>query len=279
MPSITLRDVDFTTARVHANHARMLEGARLDAMCKIRTLPELARQIWDDASPTITSSELQRRFVADYIAEIESLSQTVPEGVRPYFSILQEGRVVLDHSSLESDTKKTCEYYQKLLACAKDIPRPHNKAILDLVSHEAAIFLGMLALRLVFNYGFKLEAIQSYFFEGTALTRNVFEAVATQGELESALELCGSVLAFGSGPFKTIPELEGAAWDRYLKVAKRIWSSDPIGINAIIGYIGIRRIEVSNVVTLSEGLRLGVESSRLRSYLVPHPSHQEVRHV
>lgn len=279
MPSDTLRDVDFTSARVHANHARMLEGARLDAMCKIRTLPELARQIWSDASPTITSSELQRRFVADYMKEIDSLSQTVPEGVRPYFAILQEGRAFLDHASLESDTKKTCEYYQKLLDCARNIPRPHNKAVLDLVSQEAAIFLAMLALRLVFNYGFKLEAIQPYFFDGTVITRTIFESIATRSDLEEALEICGGVLALGECDFKTIPELEGAAWDRYLKVAKRIWSSDPIGVNAIIGYIGIRRIEVSNVVTLSEGLRLGVESSRLRSYLVPHPSRLEVRHV
>ncbi len=274
----TVRDVDFIVARIHAHHASMVEGGRLDEMCRIRTVPELARRLWDDATPTMTSAEFQRRVVAEYAAEIDKLALSVPEGVRLFFEMLKEGKRALAHQSLEADTAAATKYYAELISRARNCAPPNGRPAYEIAAQSASIFLGMLALRLVFNYAMKPALVGKYYFDGTFISRQVFDGIVAASELQPALDLCSSAIA-GGVPCRTIPELEAAAWDRYLMLAHRLWRSDPIGVGAIIGYVGIRRIEIANLVTLSEGLRLGVESRRLRSYLIPHQPLKETHHA
>ena len=43
-------------------------------------------------------------------------------------------------------------------------------------------------------------------------------------------------------------------------------------LGAVIGYAAIRRIELVNLITLTEGLRLGLEPLRIRERLIPRPT-------
>lgn len=274
----TERDVDFATARLHARHSAMIEGARLDAMCRVRTVPELARRLWPDAPANMSSGDLQRRAMADFAAEIDELSLAVPTGVRAFFEKIKDGLLNKPHKSLAEDTRKASQYYMGLIESAKACVSPYDKAAMSIAVQEASIFLCMLALRLAFNYSMKPSEVRGYYFDGTALSFESFDRVLACGDLAEAIGICSKAIA-GGLYCESISGLEAAARDRYLALARRIWMADTAGAGAIIGYVGLRRIEVSNIVMLSEGLRLGVESGRLRSYLIPRSGKREVHHV
>lgn len=272
MEKAGVQDIDFIVARLHARHAGIVSDERLDRACAIRTVPELARRLWpDDAPPTMTSAEFQRRVVAEFAEEMAFLARNVPAAMRPFFEALLEGSRPRRHKSLEEDNAAARKYYETLLARAKACAPPDDGPALSLARQEAATFIATACLRLVFNYGAKPEAAAACHFGGTAIDKTMFREAAAAPDLASALAAFARVVAPGSSP-ATIAELEGAAWDRYLQLARRIWSADPVASSAIIGYAGIRRIEVANLVTLSEGLRMGVEPRRLRSFLAPRPA-------
>jgi vacuolar-type H+-ATPase subunit C/Vma6 len=44
----------------------------------------------------------------------------------------------------------------------------------------------------------------------------------------------------------------------------------------VIGYAGIRRVEVANLITLSEGIRAGAEAERIRTRLIPRADLESV---
>ena len=42
-----------------------------------------------------------------------------------------------------------------------------------------------------------------------------------------------------------------------------------LGLNFVVGYAGLRRVEVANLITLSEGIRTGVAADAIRPRLMP----------
>ena len=52
--------------------------------------------------------------------------------------------------------------------------------------------------------------------------------------------------------------LESLAWRRFLRLANGAFRGSHMGLGAVVGYLEIRRVEVANLITLSEGIRTGV---------------------
>ena len=50
-----------------------------------------------------------------------------------------------------------------------------------------------------------------------------------------------------------------------------------MGVAAVVGYVGLRRVEVANLIMLSEGIRLGVTPEVLRGRLIPHSAGEAAR--
>jgi vacuolar-type H+-ATPase subunit C/Vma6 len=65
-------DLDYLAARVHGRRSRMAEAERLDSLCRIRTVPELARTIHPQMEVT-TASAFQRHIVRELLRELDSL--------------------------------------------------------------------------------------------------------------------------------------------------------------------------------------------------------------
>jgi len=42
-----------------------------------------------------------------------------------------------------------------------------------------------------------------------------------------------------------------------------------MGLGAIVGYAGLRRVEVANLITISEGIRGGMAAEAIRGRLIP----------
>jgi vacuolar-type H+-ATPase subunit C/Vma6 len=42
-----------------------------------------------------------------------------------------------------------------------------------------------------------------------------------------------------------------------------------MGLGAVIGYAGLRRVETANLITLSEGIRTGMTAEAMRARMIP----------
>jgi len=67
----------------------------------------------------------------------------------------------------------------------------------------------------------------------------------------------------------TPTDLETLAWRRYYRLANRAFRRCHMGLGAVVAYAAIRRVELANLITLSEGIRQGQPADALRRRLIP----------
>lgn len=65
----TANNLDYLATRLHARRSRMAEGERLDALCTIRSLPELSRSVRLDVEYQV-ATEFQQRLVQELVQEL-----------------------------------------------------------------------------------------------------------------------------------------------------------------------------------------------------------------
>ena len=137
-----------------------------------------------------------------------------------------------------------------------------------LAGQEAATFLTMLALRGTGNYQLRPDLVGAFYVEGAPFSRAAFERLAAASIPEAIGMAAGT--AFDKLPTDAeIHDVEAACWTRYLLLANRLFRRGHMNVAAVAGFLGIRRIEVANLITLSEGLRLGMDGRELRARLIP----------
>ena len=137
-----------------------------------------------------------------------------------------------------------------------------------LAGQESATFLTMLALRGAGNYKLPPAVVGSFYVEGAPFSRAAFERLAA-APLPEAIGMASGV-AFDKLPQDAeIHDVESACWTRYLLLANRLFRRGHMNVAAVAGFLGIRRVEVANLITLSEGLRLGMDGRELRARLIP----------
>lgn len=262
------KDLDYIVSRLHGEHGAMLFGSTLSNATQIRTIPELTKFLLNENIPTITAEELQKRYKETFSEKINLLSQALPPPLQNYISILNKRNEKSADNSLESDLRETCVHYKELLAASKK-SKPFTTSAHILATLDASIFLAMLALRLTFNYHISVEKILTYHFHGSLISLQTFLLAVKSSSPEEAISAIAPIIAPDTSTPKTIPELEKAARNNYYAKAKRIWVSSENHFAAIVGYIGLKQIELYNLTTLSEGLRLGLETRKIQSYLIP----------
>ncbi len=70
--------------------------------------------------------------------------------------------------------------------------------------------------------------------------------------------------------------LEELGWNRYDRLSCRAFRASILGPGIIFSYSGIRRIEVANLTSIIEGVRLAMSSDKIRSRLLPRTEWEEV---
>lgn len=176
-----------------------------------------------------------------------------------------------------------CAYFREGLVRAKALPPADRPLITALVAAEADIFHMMLVLRGRFHYGLSPDLLQSFYAGKTPLTHLRFKAMLAAPDLTSAvLQTFGPVLdppqpgsPEGSGD---LASLERRAWRRYLLLANRAFRQSRTHFGTIAGYIGLRRMETANLITLTEGIRCLVSEDSIRHRMIP-PLRPEASHV
>lgn len=146
----------------------------------------------------------------------------------------------------------------------------------NLVRNEADIFHLVLILRGRFNYGLSAEQLSSMHVLGGAISYSTFSDMLNDSDPMTAVNRVVmrvlDPLPFERGQSETsipVTVLERLAWHRYLRIARMTFRRSHMGFGAVVAYLVIRRIEIANLITISEGIRAGMDPDAIRVRTIP----------
>jgi len=344
-------DLDFLGAMIHGRRSRLAEAERLDALCRIRTVDELARAVAPEGSAG-TAVDFQRRLVIDLVRELTEIARLArgaasdllawlcvrfqvenlkvlargfvtkadPEDVAPYLVSLPgvpdpdvasflaapsleafadlvtlrplregilaaagayqgQGRPFFIEAGLDRG------YLERLVALAGPLSEADGVSVASLARQETDTFHLMLVARGRFQYGLKPESLAPFHVPHTGIGAQAFSGMLAARDLGEAVRGAGREVldevspagqageSAGIGP----ADLEALAWNRYWRMANALFRRSHMGIGAVVAYAAIRRVELANLITLSEGIRAGMAPEAIRRRLIPRPQGGKVR--
>jgi len=339
-----VNDLDFLGALLHGRRSRLAEAGRLDALCRLRTLPELGRTVYPD-SEFQAAADFQRRLAQDLVRELSGclrhldgagaellfwmlvrfqvenikvlvcgLVNHIPfEELRRYIVPLAHGlaldlEVLGKAESLDDfiarlplgwprrwlrnaatvfreqprpfflEAALDCGYFQELLARTELLPDEEKELIKPVILQEVDTFHLMLALRGKFHYGLGPELLLPLHVRGSGISTERFAAMNADPDPSTAAgRVVGRVLdALPSAPATAtgsvtldLAAFEALAWKRFLRLANRAFRRSHMGLGAVVGYMSIRRVEVANLITISEAVRTGLTAEAMSVRLIP----------
>lgn len=169
-------------------------------------------------------------------------------------------------------------FFQELLARTDRLSDQDKELIKPIVLQEADAFHLMLVVRGKFQYGISAALLLPLHIRWTRIPSERFNAMLAAPDILTAAGLAvgRAIDALPSGlessdASATIgpPTLEALAWKRFLRLSNRAFRRSHMGLGTVVGYVGIRRVEVANLITLSEGLRTGTVAEAIRKRLIP----------
>lgn len=169
-------------------------------------------------------------------------------------------------------------YFQELLVRTGRLSDADTEAIKPVILQEVNTFHLMLALRGKFQYGLPSELLLPLHVRWSGMPREQFSSMLAAPDLLAAASLAGGHALDALPSERGVNEtslaidpaaIEALAWNRFLVLANRAIRRSHMGLGAVVGYAGIRRVEVANLVTLSEGIRTGLPAAAIRTRLAP----------
>ncbi len=167
-------------------------------------------------------------------------------------------------------------YLRELLARTGQLPDEDKELIQPIVLQEVNTFHLMLVVRGRFFYGVPLELLLPLHIRGSGISRGRFSAMLSAPDIRNAVSVAvgkaiDDLLSGRESNEASIDPatLEALAWKRYLRLSNRAFRRSHMGLGAVVGYVGIRRVEVANLITLSEGVRTGTTAEAIRKRLIP----------
>ena len=153
--------------------------------------------------------------------------------------------------------------------------------------HEVDTFHLMLVARGRFTYDLPPERLAWLYVPGTGLSRDRFGHMLEAATLrDAAREAAPFVLPtpltdeglLGTGSTDPDPAiLEPLTWNRYDRLARRAFRRSHMGLGAVVAFAALRRVEVANLITVSEGIRSETPPDAIRRRLIA--GDKEVRGV
>ena len=153
-----------------------------------------------------------------------------------------------------------------------------GEGLKQLADQETDMFHLALAARGRLLYGLEAEELALFHVEGAKVSPGVFGAMvaaATAGELASLAAtrvidpLPALKAAEGREGALTPAALEVLALERFHRLANRIFRRTPVGLDVVAAYVALKRIELANLITLSEGIRAAAAPEAIRRRLIP----------
>ncbi len=343
----TATDLDFLAANIHGRRSRLAEGDRLDDLCRIRSLAELARTLYPETT-FLTAAGLQRVLVMDRAAELSQIAEKIggasgryldwlraryqmenlkvlargfaagmrPAELEPHLVPLPDDLavttdVLAEAGSIDAFAGVVPEgplreglqramppyrehprpfyveagldygYLSELMARARALPRAHRGDVVEIAQQETDTFHLMLAARGRQHYDLPAGRLRRFHVKGAGIPAKRFgqmlEAASTAevGRLAEGAAIDG--LPPGEDAAIDAARLEALAWDRYWRLANRTFRRAHMGLGAVVAYAAIRRVELANLIRLTEGIRVRLAPAMIRRRLIPRPEGELVR--
>lgn len=169
-------------------------------------------------------------------------------------------------------------YFQELLNRAERLSVADQELVLTILFQEVDAFHLMLVVRGIFHYGLTPELLLPLHVRGSGITSERFSAMLAAPDIAAVASLAiGRAIddlpsEHGPGGVSATVDaslLETLVWRRYARLSNRAFRRRHMGLAAVVGYVGIRRVEVANLITLSQGLGTGMAAETLRARLHP----------
>lgn len=177
-----------------------------------------------------------------------------PEPKRPFFH----------EAALEA------AWLEELLARSRAVPEEDRIFALLLARQEVASYDLLLAARGRFFYRLPPQDLLPLFVEGSGVDLLRF-AKMLEAPGVGALRALAAGAAVDSGPPVSDPSLlEALTQARRAHLAHRVFRTGNASFGAVLGYLALRRVEVSDLLTVCEGLRQGLPAAELLRRTTPH---------
>lgn len=169
-------------------------------------------------------------------------------------------------------------YFEELLARTERLSDEDKELIKPIVLQEVDAFHLMLAMRGKFHYGLSPALLLPLHIRWTGIPSERFNAMLAAPDILTAARLAvgraidalpsereSSEVSAPIGP----ATLEVLAWKRFLRLSNRAFRRSHMGLGTVVGYVGMRRVEVANLISVSEGVRTGTAAEAIRKRLIP----------
>lgn len=207
---------------------------------------------------------------------VDAFAQCLPAGwLRKQFQTAVDARRD-ESSAFFLEAALDAGYFQELLVRVERLPAAEKELIEPLARQQVEMFHLMLVVRGKFNHGLAAESLTRLPVSGNGAAR--FKAMLAAPDVSTASKLslghafdelpAARVTGEAAGPLDPAI-LEVLGWRRFLRLANGAFRRSHLGLAAVVGYLEIRRVEVTNLITLSEGIRTGVSAEKIRTRLIP----------
>lgn len=168
-------------------------------------------------------------------------------------------------------------YFHELIRRTHQLSSKDQELIKPLIAQEVDMFHLMLVTRGNFFYGLAPEMLKPLHVPGTSIPERLFTRMLNDPDLHTSISRIGKRILdtrtfehIGEGQTAIdVSQIEALAWKRFFYLASCAFHQSHMGLGAIIGYTGLRRVEVANLITISEGIRSGMASDNIRKRLIP----------
>lgn len=174
-------------------------------------------------------------------------------------------------------------YFREQLIRLERLPNAEMELIAPLVRQQVEMFHLLLAVRGKFNHGLTAESLSLLCVPGSGSAGRRFKAMLAASDISTVASLgVGQAfdrsVAAGSTAEINASSLEALGWHRFARLANGAFRRSHLGLAAVVGYLELRRVEVANLITLSEGIRLGAQAEQIRARMIPR-THTEAVYV
>jgi len=151
-------------------------------------------------------------------------------------------------------------------ACAR-LGRAHRRGAQQLIHSELTAHDVLTALRARFNYGIPLDRIRPFLVQPRKLGLDKLEIAGGLADAQALSALLVGPKA--AAALKTIPELERATWSKIHRLAVTQFRESVADLGALVAFCYLKRVELANLVSLVEGIRLDLNRDENRANLLP----------
>lgn len=167
-------------------------------------------------------------------------------------------------------------YFAELLARASRLSGEEMDFIAPLMRQEAGAFLLMLAVRGKFHHGCTTETLLPLQIPQSGISHERLRGFLTAMDIATAAGFALGRVVDEIPAQADAADLEVLTWKRFQRLANRAFRRSHLGLGAVIGYLELRRIELANLITLSEGVRLAALPEAIRARLIPRAKPEPV---